>query len=58
MKLFTIRTTIDEQRGYKNVPVYWFVDKRPMRPDRPYRDLITNYDQLNDDELYGRSTAE
>jgi hypothetical protein len=53
-KLYKVTSYAEDFRGYKNVPLTWFVDKRPLRLfgaggslGVPYSDVIRDYDGDN-----------
>jgi hypothetical protein len=57
-KLFELHSVVDNLRGYKNVPISFFVHKRPQQLfgkdgslGVEYRDVITDYDPTCDDTV-------
>jgi hypothetical protein len=56
MKLYSVRTTVKEYSGCKNVIFTWFRHAMPQGR-RPYADLIKDYDPESCDAVYPGTTA-
>lgn len=46
-KLYRVKTIVPELRGHRLVCLNWFVTGRVVQPNRPYAELIRDYERAN-----------
>ncbi len=51
-KLYAVTTTAPELFEHKDVEINWFVSERQLPVERPYAELISNYDPADDNVCY------
>jgi hypothetical protein len=52
MRLYRASTSVSEFNGHREVTLHWFVDRRTIPAQRPYAELIADYDPAQNDTYY------